>query len=157
MWRHWQATKWNGPLHWLKLRISQDLEIAGNICDNVSTQLNNIYNIVLVKHFNVENLHIIALSLWPTVPFHGPYKMQNTWLVPIKRIPNHILLWAQCAVTAVCFSDHAFVDTPLCSSFAGIWGKHLNWRLWTEVVSLDTRRAPASHWTKSIQAASVQF
>lgn len=43
---------------WKKLQISLLLNIVGNIWDNVSAQLNKVYNIgpVIFRHFNVEML-----------------------------------------------------------------------------------------------------
>ncbi len=38
----------HGPIHQLKWLISLDLNILRNIWDNVSTQVTNIYNTVLV-------------------------------------------------------------------------------------------------------------
>jgi len=50
-------------MSWLKLLISLDLNIVGNIWDNVSTQFNKIYNIVLVVfgYFSTKILHIVPL------------------------------------------------------------------------------------------------
>lgn len=43
-------------LHWLKWRISLDLNIVVNIWDNVSTQVDKMYNTVLVVfgYFNAK-------------------------------------------------------------------------------------------------------
>jgi len=48
----------------VKLVISLYLNILGNIWDNVSTQVNQIYNIVLVVfgYFNPKILHIVPLN-----------------------------------------------------------------------------------------------
>lgn len=48
-----------------KIRIHLCLNIAGNISDEVSTQLNKTYNIkcVIIVHFNAELLHSISWNV----------------------------------------------------------------------------------------------
>ncbi len=40
----WQATKWNKPILWIKLQSLLSLNIVGKMRENLSTQLNKIYN-----------------------------------------------------------------------------------------------------------------
>ena len=56
--------KRNVPCLRIKLQISLGLKVGGNIWDNVSTQLKNIYNIgiVIFGVFNSEKLHIVPLK-----------------------------------------------------------------------------------------------
>jgi len=63
-----------GSVSWLKLLISLDLNILGDIWDNVSraTQVNKIYNTVLVffGYFNPQILHIVPLIDFSIMDFH---------------------------------------------------------------------------------------
>jgi len=55
---------WTWSVSWLKLLIFLDLNSLGNIWDNVSTQVNKIYNIVLVVfgYLNPKILYIVPLK-----------------------------------------------------------------------------------------------
>ena len=69
----WQVTERNAASPRIKWQIPQALNIVGNICHNVSTQLNKIHNNVLsVRQSNAELLLIISLNgLFSSYAFGG--------------------------------------------------------------------------------------
>jgi len=92
------------PVSWLKWLISLNVNILGNIWDHVSTQVNKIYNIVLVVfgYFNQKILHIVPLSICVpdmndcTLHFEGgtrdtsaDQKITQTW-GELSNNPEHL-------------------------------------------------------------------